>query len=61
MAVYAYLRVSTDQQDVDNQRHGILDYCNTHQLSNIHLPALQHSLRRGHRVRSQEMARSQNR
>ena len=36
MAVYAYLRVSTDQQDVDNQRHGILDYCNTHQLSNIH-------------------------
>ena len=36
MAVYAYLRVSTDQQDVDNQRHGILDYCNTHQLSNVH-------------------------
>ncbi|OED42107.1 resolvase [Chromatiales bacterium (ex Bugula neritina AB1)] len=35
MAVYAYLRVSTDQQDVDNQRHGILDYCNTHQLPNI--------------------------
>ena len=28
MATYAYLRVSTDQQDVDNQRHGILEYAN---------------------------------
>jgi len=35
MAVYAYLRVSTDQQDVDNQRHGILSYCNTHNLTGI--------------------------
>ena len=35
MAVYAYLRVSTDQQDVDNQRHGILSYCNTHKLTGI--------------------------
>ena len=26
-AVYAYLRVSTDQQDVDNQRHGVAAYC----------------------------------
>ena len=25
--VYAYLRVSTDQQDVDNQRHGVAAYC----------------------------------
>ena len=24
MAVYAYLRVSTDRQDVDNQRYGVL-------------------------------------
>jgi DNA invertase Pin-like site-specific DNA recombinase len=28
MATYAYLRVSTDQQDVNNQRHGILEYAN---------------------------------
>lgn len=28
MANYAYLRVSTDQQDVNNQRHGILEYAN---------------------------------
>ena len=26
MTVYAYLRVSTDQQDVDNQRYGLLAY-----------------------------------
>src|SRR6266852_5194274 len=30
VATYAYLRVSTDRQDVDNQRHGILEYANTH-------------------------------
>lgn len=30
MANYAYLKVSTSQQDVDNQRHGILEYCNKH-------------------------------
>src|SRR5690606_9984767 len=28
-----YLRVSTDRQDVDNQRHGILEYCNSRGLS----------------------------
>jgi DNA invertase Pin-like site-specific DNA recombinase len=32
MTIYAYLRVSTDKQDVDNQRHGILEYANTHKL-----------------------------
>jgi DNA invertase Pin-like site-specific DNA recombinase len=32
MVTYAYLRVSTDRQDVDNQRHGILEYANTHGL-----------------------------
>ena len=32
MTVFAYLRVSTDQQDVTNQRHGIYDYANAHQL-----------------------------
>jgi len=33
MVAYAYLRVSGDHQDVDNQRHGILEYANTHRLS----------------------------
>jgi DNA invertase Pin-like site-specific DNA recombinase len=32
MAVYAYLRVSTDQQDVDNQRYGVLVYANARGL-----------------------------
>jgi len=32
MTVFAYLRVSTDQQDVTNQRHGIYEYANAHQL-----------------------------
>jgi DNA invertase Pin-like site-specific DNA recombinase len=32
MSIYAYLRVSTDKQDVDNQRHGLLEYANTHKL-----------------------------
>ena len=32
MTIYAYLRVSTDKQDVDNQRHGLLEYANTHKL-----------------------------
>ena len=27
MAVFIYLRVSTDAQDVQNQKHGILEYC----------------------------------
>ena len=29
MAVFIYLRVSTDAQDVQNQKHGILEYCKT--------------------------------
>lgn len=29
MTVYAYLRVSTDAQDVANQRHGLLEYANS--------------------------------
>ena len=35
MPTYAYLRVSTDRQDVDNQRYGILDYANTHGLTPV--------------------------
>jgi len=35
MVIYAYLRVSTDHQDLHNQRHGILEYANIHALSPI--------------------------
>ncbi len=35
MANYAYLRVSTDSQDVNNQKHGILGYSNRLGLSNL--------------------------
>ena len=34
-AHHAYLRVSTDDQDVDNQRHGILEYANSRGLANL--------------------------
>jgi DNA invertase Pin-like site-specific DNA recombinase len=36
MIVYGYLRVSTDQQDVENQRYGLLVYANTHGLGPLH-------------------------
>jgi DNA invertase Pin-like site-specific DNA recombinase len=32
MTTYAYLRVSTDEQDVDNQRYGLFLYANIHGL-----------------------------
>jgi DNA invertase Pin-like site-specific DNA recombinase len=35
MTIFAYLRVSTDQQDAKNQKFGILDYCNKNNLSPI--------------------------
>ena len=35
MVAYAYLRVSTNQQDVDNQRHGILEYANKNSLGHL--------------------------
>lgn len=35
MTIYAYLRVSTNQQDVDNQRHGILEYVNQKSLGHL--------------------------
>ncbi|MBW4689694.1 MAG: recombinase family protein [Komarekiella atlantica HA4396-MV6] len=35
MVIYAYLRVSSDHQDLNNQRHGILEYANVHGLSPI--------------------------
>lgn len=33
MTNFAYLRISTDGQDASNQKFGILDYCNKHNLS----------------------------
>lgn len=33
MTTFAYLRVSTDRQDVANQRHGLLEYANTHSFA----------------------------
>lgn len=35
MATYAYLRVSTNQQDVNNQRHRILEYANHSGLGHL--------------------------
>lgn len=35
MANYAYLRVSTDAQDVANQKHGILEYANQNGISSL--------------------------
>lgn len=35
MVTYAYLRVSTSQQDVDNQRHGIFEYANEKSLGHL--------------------------
>ena len=49
MAEYAYLRVSTDQQDVDNQRYGVRVYANTRGLGP---PAV----RRRHRVGAARLA-----
>ena len=33
MANYAYLRVSTDNQDVRNQKFGLLDYCHSKNIA----------------------------
>lgn len=33
MATYAYLRVSTDRQDLENQRFGVAEYCQAHGLN----------------------------
>ena len=35
MVIHAFLIVSSDRQDLHNQRHGILEYVNTHALSPI--------------------------
>lgn len=35
MPQYAYLRVSSDSQDVANQKHGIYEYCNRVGIANL--------------------------
>lgn len=35
MSNYAYLRVSSDSQDVANQKHGIYEYSNKVGLANL--------------------------
>jgi len=37
MAVFAYIRVSTDKQDVENQRYEILKYANGKKLGNVEI------------------------
>jgi len=37
MMNFAYLRVSTDVQDVKNQKLGILEYCNKHNISPLQI------------------------
>jgi DNA invertase Pin-like site-specific DNA recombinase len=33
---HAYIRVSTDKQDLDNQRHGVIEYAKKHSLEPLH-------------------------
>lgn len=35
MTTFAYLRVSTDLQDVQNQKHGVLEYANHHGFASM--------------------------
>jgi DNA invertase Pin-like site-specific DNA recombinase len=36
MTTYAYIRVSTDKQDLDNQRHGVIEYAKRASLEPLH-------------------------
>lgn len=36
MTTYAYIRVSTDEQDLNNQRHGVIEYAKKHDLEPLH-------------------------
>ena len=55
MTIYAYLRVSTNQQDVDNQRHGILEYANQKSLG--HLEFVEDSISGLKRWRDRELGK----
>lgn len=35
MANYAYIRVSTDKQDAENQKYGVMQYANNHGITNV--------------------------
>lgn len=35
MSTYGYIRVSTDKQDLTNQKHEILEYANNEEMSNV--------------------------
>ncbi len=35
MKIIGYIRVSTDKQDYENQKHGILEYCNRNKITGI--------------------------
>ncbi len=35
MATYSYVRVSTDKQDAQNQKHGVLQFCNDRGLGRV--------------------------
>ncbi|MDA8169199.1 MAG: recombinase family protein [Nitrospiraceae bacterium] len=37
MKVYGYIRVSTNKQDYENQKHAILDFANQQKLGNVEL------------------------
>lgn len=37
MSNYAYLRVSTDKQDLENQKHGLLAYANQNSLTKVEI------------------------
>ncbi len=36
MKNFAYIRVSTDAQDLNNQRHGVIEYAKKHGLEPLH-------------------------
>ena len=55
MTIYAYLRVSTNRQDVDNQRHGILEYANQKSLG--HLEFIEDSVSGQKRWRDRELGK----
>ncbi|WP_410521277.1 recombinase family protein [Candidatus Tisiphia endosymbiont of Sialis lutaria] len=35
MTNFAYLRVSSDQQDTNNQKFGLLEYCNNRNINTV--------------------------
>ncbi len=46
MTIYAYLRVSTDMQDVNSQKLGVLEYCAAQKLGMPDMVSRWH----GHRI-----------